>query len=524
MVASHSIGLALNPRFRVYLAVVACATVTAIAAGAWMEYLGLNAGVAGDVKRAAALTIAGMATTAAGLLAILSAWRFCRRESDVIHRFESHPNVPWKWKPDWESGRIVAGQSFPLTITAVAALWIALTTAVGLLTGDQWVQMDAEMRWMLPVATIVGLVLAGLAVQALATWKRFGASALQLESSPVVPGTGMGAVVETGISSKYADSTFRVSVTCRREIVPDVRHSRSRREITVWRDVADFSGMESRANPGFLAVPFSFSMPTDVPESSVRNTADGIVWEVSVVAKDRSIAGYKATFCIPVFHAAEDDVDQTSPVSAVYRPERIAVANPGTVVSPGIEVTSTNGKLNVLLRRGREKRLAAILVQFAVLWAAATAVVGRQEIHLVVPLLLGAFTIIPLTEAFRLIAIERKLIADRNWITLQRNLGRIQRTRQITAASVEEIIVTAVADIGMRERYRLAARMTSGETVSLAERIPDQVSARWIGMEIGRAIGIRGSVSFRGDVHAAPARGPIRRNPARSQTATGEAA
>ncbi len=489
-----------------------------------MEYLGLNAGVDGDVKRAAALTIAGMATTAAGLLAILSAWRFCRRESDVLHRFQTHPNVPWKWRPDWESGRIVAGQSFPLTITAVAALWIALTIAVALLTGEQWVDMDPEIRWMLPVATVIGLALAGLALQSLVTWRRFGASALQLEASPVVPGSGMGAVIETGISSKHASSTFRVSVTCRREVRPDVRHSRSRREIIVWRDVADFSGVESRTNPGFLAVPFSFTMPDDVPESSVRNTADRIVWEVSVTAKDKSVAGYKATFSFPVFHAAEDDVDQTSPVSAVYRPERIAVSNPGTVVAPGIEVSSGGGKLTLIFRRGREKRLAAILIQFAILWAAATAVVGRQEIHFIVPLVLGAFTIIPLTEALRLVAIERRLIADRNWITLRRNLGRIQRTRQITSASVDEIIVTAVADIGMRERYRLAARMTSGETISLAERIPDQVSARWIGMEITRAIGIRGTVSFRSDVYAAPARGAIRRQPARAHSAAGEAA
>ena len=257
----------------------------------------------------------------------------------------------------------------------------------------------------------------------------------------------------------------------------------------------------------------------------MRTFSDRTVWELGVACADPSLDSYVALFPLPVFSATESEVSQTFPVSSVYRSERVAAHEPGTTVADGIEVhrQDANG-ICIILRRGRERRLAGILAQFAVMWAVVTAIVARQDVHQLVPFVVGAFTVIPLTEALRLFLVERRILADSRSVELKRRVLGLERTRQIDASTIVELMVTAVSDIGMRERYRLAARTASGEVISLAERIPDQVSAQWMGLQIARAIGLQDPVAFRGAVAAAPPRGPIRRERRQDRPVAEEAA
>ncbi len=527
----------MHPRFRVYLGLVALLALAAVAVGAYLEYAALATLTDGDARDATALLLSGMGLTAAALVGLFSAWRFCKRESDVYQRFARFPDEPWKWRADWANGRVLSGDTFPLTKTSVTVLWIVVTIVLALAIRDGVPTLDDEFVWLLPGVPAIAVILLAATVRDLRRWYQYGASTLQLESTPVVPGGALSAVIETGITAAAigeqtdrgrADNAmpvFRVALTCRREVTPDVRRSHSRRDVVVWREVADFGGVPAQDGSNRIAVPVLFDIPADLPASSVGSFADRTVWEIEVTCTGSSLGSYLALFPVPVFSATDREISQTFPVSTVYRSERIAAHEPGTMVADGIEVHNlrSNG-VCVTLRRGRERRLAGILAQFAVLWAVVTGIIARQDVHVLIPLVVGAFTIIPLSEALRLLLVERRILADDTAIQLKRRVLGFERTRSIDASMIVELMVTAVSDIGMRERYRLAARTTSGEVISLAERIPDQVSAQWIGLQVTRGIGLPYPVAFRGAVVAAPPRGPIRRERRHNVPAAEEAA
>lgn len=501
----------MNSRFRAYLAVAAFVAALLVATGSWLEYLGVSAAPGPEASTAIGLILTGMSLTGIAALIVLMAWRFCRRESDLLDRYQRHPDEPWRWVPAWEAGRIVTGRTFPLTATWVALLWCSLTIAGAFLARDEIASLDREMAWFLPAIPLVGVGLVVSAIHSLYLWRRYGSSTLVLESSPVVPGTAFVAVIETSIRAGSAPGAYRVSLTCRREMRPGVRHSRTRREVTVWRDAADFAPVASQVNPACVAVPVRFVIPDDVPDSTVRNSAARTVWEFRISDAAERSGSYRARFVIPVFATTDTKVTQTSPVASVYRPERVAERPLDMPVSPGVEIREDEQRLRVVFRRGREKRTAGVLLQFSLLWAVMATVVMNHGVHVTVTGALFAFLALPLSEAARLALVERHIMADRSGITLLRLFAGFERRTEIPAGAVDEVLVTAVSDIGFRERYRLVAVLSSGQVMSLAERIPDQVSAQWIGYRISRSLGLSSGVRFSGSVVSIHPRGPIRR-------------
>ena len=263
----------MHPRFRVYLGLVALLALVAIIAGGFMEHAALVKLAAGSTRDATALLLSGMAITAAALVGLFSAWRFCKRESDVYERFARYPDEPWKWRADWASGRVLSGDSFPLTKTSVTFLWLVFTIVLALAVRDGVPAFDDEFVWLLPGVPLVAALLLGATVRDLRRWYRYGASTLQLEATPVSPGDALSAVIETGISASVGAKsaaahgtrdtlpTFRVTLTCRREVTPDVRRSHSRRDVVVWREVADFLGVPAQDGSNKIAVPLLFNIP-----------------------------------------------------------------------------------------------------------------------------------------------------------------------------------------------------------------------------------------------------------------------
>lgn len=202
--------------------------------------------------------------------------------------------APWLARKDWAERR-VRDERYKLAGCMVRG---GLFLFVGS-CGFAWVFLKDGGADNLPVllfptfvAALVGAALYGRRHQ-----EKFGTPILELESVPVVPG-GMLAGYVRSTADLAPPEGFVIRLRCLHKRETGSGKNKRTDTTTLWEQEMTLPAAAER--PDGLALPVAFALPPDARETDERNSANKVVWELSVKATLPGV-DFSAVFDIPVF-------------------------------------------------------------------------------------------------------------------------------------------------------------------------------------------------------------------------------
>jgi hypothetical protein len=240
-----------------------------------------------------------------------------RRESQRSLQF---PDEPWRWKEEWESGRLRSSGAKAWASLIFAAFWnlISWPMIALALTSD-------EVAWpALLIAAIFPLVGVGLAIWACYSWMqrlKWGVSELELATLPGVLGGPLAGIISVPKQVR-SEKGIVVKLAC----LKSVTNGKQKSEVPLWeeehtivRDLSTDDGLRT-------LIPAQFVIPYELPDSN----SDNVKWKLMVDAPTDGV-DYHAEFEVPVFKTAASS--RTPSAFAAENSELFAATTLATLAS-----------------------------------------------------------------------------------------------------------------------------------------------------------------------------------------------
>ena len=194
---------------------------------------------------------------------------------------------PWEQREEWVAGRL--SYSFAkagVGLFAFAVLWCGVVAGIAYAAFDE---APRPVQWLLIAFGVLGALLVFGSVRAVHRGSRFRVATLVLSKTPIEPGSGFEAVLET---ERVPEGPIRATLSCRQGV------GRSDERV-LWRADHEVAVNALRALPQGVGVPVSFAVPPDARETDLEQR---IRWRLTVDFNVvDSVSELSAHFEVPVF-------------------------------------------------------------------------------------------------------------------------------------------------------------------------------------------------------------------------------
>jgi hypothetical protein len=232
---------------------------------------------------------------------------------------EQFPNEPWRWRPEWASGRIPG--------SARTAAYVAIGFAVvwNLISLPAGVFLPAEIasgNWPAAIGLLFPLVGIGLAVWAIRSWlrlKRFKVATLVLQRTPVALGGRLKGTIRVDAEVPIA-TDFKLELVCSEETVSGSGKNRHRSERMMWQKEWRVPRHQCQIGPTLTSIPVDVTVPADQPTTTPTDDTPKIEWRLDVTGECPG-PDFWSRFELPVFavgeRAAAGEPDAHAPAAAI---------------------------------------------------------------------------------------------------------------------------------------------------------------------------------------------------------------
>jgi len=402
------------------------------------------------------------------------------RARRLAARQASWPDDPWRWREGWADGPITdATRQQMIASWFFAALWNAIalpSTAFGI---REALRRDEQALWLVTVFGVVGIGLLVNAIVQTVRHRRFGASALELETFPGFLGGTLAGRIRVALDL-HELPRIPIVLRCVRPVAP-AGGSAGRQETVLWEHRLEV--VRTHRDGAFTVIHFAFRLPADLPQSAWLPGTDPVTWRLDAEAAAPGV-NYQASFEVPVFAPPAGAIlpagdlpiavgfdDYTQPPAS-----RIVV----TTTRRGTEVWMPAARHVVpgLLVTGLGVVLGGIGV--ALLWSDAPRILAWLVCILGGVLGLAAANLWFGTS--RILASSRGLEVSRGFL----GLGR---TRVIPAAEIQDITSQSGMQANARYYSDLAVALPGGRRVMLGRAIREKREAEYIADRLLSALG-----------------------------------
>ena len=252
------------------------------------------------------LFVFGTVFASVGLgLGLMGHWLSVRAnaEEDLRAKF---PLSPWKWEPNWASGKVPCDSkgSF-IALFIFAFFWCALSSPLVFFLPEELQKGNYAALFGL-IFPLVGILLLTAAVKAWVRWRKFGTSVFELlGETGVIGGDLRGNLLLAPTVAPNGD--MLVSLTCVERTTSGSGKSRSTTERTLWEAKEKRSVLKGSLYGG---IPIAFTIPFECEPTS-RDTNPSIGWTLSVSVPTSGV-DLEARFSVPVFKNASSREELTS--------------------------------------------------------------------------------------------------------------------------------------------------------------------------------------------------------------------
>ncbi len=415
---------------------------------------------------------------------LVVAWAARKRAARTALRREERPDAPWLWNEEWRTGILKSSnRSRMLVAVGFASFWnaISIPIAVGVLMSLDVTEEPAGL--MVLIFPLVGLGLAYWAVRAFVQWRKFGETTLQLAGVPIELGGTMDGVVRLP-AQVFPAKGFDLRLDCVRLVTTGSGKNRSTSEHILWQDAVRVGPERMLRDALQSAVPVSFRMPHDQPETGRENMNP--FWRLVVTAELPGVDFY-ADFKVPVFGraAAQNREETITSVDDAGSP----VAETGAMPLFSVPVqTRGDGPVSVHFPRARHLGVAFGLLVFFLVWTGSTVFMVVAGAPMVFPVVFGFFDLLIGLFLLDLLFSERHAEARPGELVLSGGLFGLGAQKRFSADEVRIIEAARGMQAGSKVYYTLRAESADGRKHTIGARLESQQEANAIARLLQEAL------------------------------------
>jgi len=464
----------------------AAVTLVFVGLGLWLMGAGLRGLLGPDPGNGAVMQVAGGFVFAA--MGGLGTWLSLRDDRQRLSRGalqRRHPGEPWKWRPDWERGRIgCASGTGAILLSLFAAIWNAFCVPM------LWAVDGPEVVFV-SVFVLVGAGLAVFSLVELWRWRRFGRCVFTSTSLPGTPGGRIRGSVQLGRALRPAGG-FRATLSCYR-----FRTGRNGGEELLWQEEGRVRESAVSAGPRGSVVPVDFSIPGDVAPSSVPGCSSGIRWRLDVRANVPGV-DLHASFEVPVFAGAAAASDRFASWPDASGPARVLEPEAPPAVdrerftpdSPIRRIRRDDGGVELRLPPARNKGQAAFLLAVTFVWSFFAALAAAAAPPFFGVVFVGAWLFL-LYASICMWLRRWRIVAAASGLRVRSSVLGLGLTRSIPAADVQRIEAKLTGEFGSQALYELRVQRRAGRPVHAGDGIRSKREAEWLCAALAQ--GLRGA-------------------------------
>lgn len=403
------------------------------------------------------------------------------RARRLAERRQTWPDEPWRWREDWAEGPITDTMRQQMIASwFFAILWNAIALPSSVLGIREAMRTGEPALWFVTLFGLVGVGLAVSAVLQTLRYRRYGVSALELETFPGFLGATLAGRIRASIDL-HELPRIPIVLRCLRQVVTGTGKHRSTREEVLWEDQIDVVRTH-REGPSTV-IHFAFRLPPDAPPSTPLPEADQVVWRLEAHAEVPGV-DYHASFEVPVF---------APPPGAVLPSEDllIAVGFDDYTQPPHsrILVTTTRRGTEVWLPAARHVVPALVVTTFAVFFGGLGMVLLWSGAPRAIAWILALTGGVIGMAAANLWFGTSRILANTDGLEITQGFLGLGRTRLIPADQVREITTQTGMQANARYYSDLALQLQGNRRLVLGRAIREKREAEWLADRLLRALG-----------------------------------
>jgi len=403
-----------------------------------------------------------------GLL-IFSVFGARLKKKEGVARLQN-PGQPWLWRPEWQSGTIKStDKKGMIALLCFTLFWNLISFPVGFMAFSEGYLKDGQKGALLALLfPLVGTFLIIAVVCAVLRYRKYGATTLQLASTPGVIGGKLAGIIHVPVHIVPEDG-FSVRLRCIHRYTTGSGKSRSTHEDTRWEDYRKFSTELLATDYTRTALPVLFAVPYDAEESNVDAGEDGIHWRVEAEAKTRGI-DFKTTFDVPVFRTEESSEDFVLDESSIKQYE--AEVSPDDLLQQHkLVVEPIPGGICWRFPAARQKKHAIGLTLFFTLWTAAIVAMLKFGAPILFPIAFGFFDLFLAWAFLDMWLISSRVEITHRTVTVTRGVFGLGIPKVIPLKDVQDIEIKRGMQSGNTVFYGLKLVTDEGKSILLGNQL-----------------------------------------------------
>ena len=220
------------------------------------------------------------------------------RAKRLAERQQLFPEEPWRWREDWADGPITDTMRQQMIASwFVAILWNAIALPSTVLGIREALRTGEPALWFVTIFGLVGLGLLVSAILQTMRYRRFGVSALELETFPGFLGGTLAGRIRASLDL-HEVPRIPIMLRCIRQVVTGTGKHRSTREEVLWEDQIDV--VRTFREGASTLIHFTFRLPAGGMPSAPLPATDQVIWRLEAHAEVPGV-DYHAIFEVPVF-------------------------------------------------------------------------------------------------------------------------------------------------------------------------------------------------------------------------------
>jgi len=266
-----------------------------ILAGVMLLAIGINWWTRGQSKDTPGMLLAVVMICGIPTL-IFFLWRAEQKRLRAAQQQHQANPAPWLAREDWAKGEIVSGEKQQAVMFFLSAAVIVVFGAIysgafsrGGISGDS---IDPVMLVFFGVPALLAMT---FGIRATLRNRKFGRSVFKMATVPGLIGGKLEGKIEVGTRLEPPEG-FEVRLRC----LNITGSGKNARIHTLWEERQTVRSSAPVDDPTHSAIPVSFTIPADCPETDDTNPADQISWQLEARAEVPGV-NYLARFEVPVF-------------------------------------------------------------------------------------------------------------------------------------------------------------------------------------------------------------------------------
>lgn len=273
----------------------------------------------------------GVLVVIGGFLFLIPMRRALARQQAQEKLEADFPDQPWKWRPEWNSGRIEAGGGkAALALWFFAILWNAISW-ISVFAGWRQIDRGEKAVWLILLFPFVGLFVLWAAIYQTIRARKFGRPVFLPTGVPGVIGGYLGGVIHVPAAVRPETDLSLALQACRTTVTGSGKN-RSVQTDVVWEHEVRIARENLASGPAGCDIPVLFHIPAGQPDSELKTSDPRTYWRLRAQAAVPGV-DFETTFEVPVFATGETTAEPEpgKPLLAEYReetatPEALAVA------------------------------------------------------------------------------------------------------------------------------------------------------------------------------------------------------